>query len=149
METWLKEGKCGSCVWVFKKTRAERERGMIGRKITLFCLLFWPNKWSWASTFHFLRWWRIETVMKKDINYILSIVILLESYLQKLTMMRIPDKGICYLMPMPKELSTPDKLIGDLEKASQVTKSFCCMSALCSSHCFINWKKASADEYGH
>ena len=46
METWLKEGKCGSCVWVFKKTRAEREQGMIGRKITLFCLLFWPNKRS-------------------------------------------------------------------------------------------------------
>ncbi|CAH3119376.1 unnamed protein product, partial [Porites lobata] len=37
----------------------------------------------------------------------------------KLTMMRIPDKGICYLMPLPKDLSAPDKLIGDLEKASQ------------------------------
>ena len=46
IETGLKEGKCGSCVWVFKRTRAERERGMIGRKITLFCLLFWPNKRS-------------------------------------------------------------------------------------------------------
>ena len=46
-----------------------------------------------------------------------------EFYLQKLTMMRIPDKGICYLMPLPKELSAPDKLIGDLEKASQVRKS--------------------------
>ena len=72
-----------------------------------------------------------------------------ESYLQKLTMMRIPDKGICYLMPLPKELSTPDKLIGDLEKASQVRKSFSCMSTLCSFHCFINWKKASVDEYAH
>ncbi|CAH3174316.1 unnamed protein product [Porites evermanni] len=43
----------------------------------------------------------------------------MHDFKQKLTMMRIPDKGICYLMPLPKELSTPDKLIGDLEKASQ------------------------------
>ena len=48
-------------------------------------------------------------------------------------MMRIPDKGICYLMPLPKDLSAPDKLIGDLEKASQVRKSFLSMSTLCSS----------------
>ena len=48
-------------------------------------------------------------------------------------MMRIPDKGICYLMPLPKDLSAPDKLIGDLEKASQVRKSFISMSTLCTS----------------
>ena len=48
-------------------------------------------------------------------------------------MMRIPDKGICYLMPLPKDLSAPDKLIGDLEKASQVRQSFLSMSTLCSS----------------
>jgi len=48
-------------------------------------------------------------------------------------MMRIPDKGICYLMSLPKELSAPDKLIGDLEKASQVRKSFISMPTLCSS----------------
>ena len=48
-------------------------------------------------------------------------------------MMRIPDKGICYLMPLPKDLSTPDKLVGDLEKAFQVRKSFISMSTLCSS----------------
>lgn len=43
----------------------------------------------------------------------------MHDFKQKLTMMRIPEKGICYLMPLPKELSAPDKLIGDLEKASQ------------------------------
>ena len=36
-------------------------------------------------------------------------------------------------MPLPKDLSAPDKLIGDLEKASQVRKSFLSMSTLCSS----------------
>ena len=80
--------------------------------------------------------------MKKEVGWVfLSIFffkLFSEFYLQKLTMMRIPDKGICYLMPLPKELSTPDKLIGDLEKASRVRISGFLHSTRCSSHCFIS-----------
>ena len=49
-----------------------------------------------------------------------DIIFLIELSLQKLTLMRLPDKKMCYLMPLPKELSTPEKLIRDLERVSQV-----------------------------
>ena len=35
-------------------------------------------------------------------------------------MLRIPDQNTCYLFPLMKEQTTPEKLIRDLDKASGV-----------------------------
>ncbi|CAH3119378.1 unnamed protein product, partial [Porites lobata] len=44
----------------------------------------------------------------------------MHDFKQKLTLMRLPDKKMCYLMPLPNDLSKPEKLIRDLEKVEQV-----------------------------
>lgn len=42
----------------------------------------------------------------------------LHDFNQNLTMLRIPDQNTCYLFPLVKEQTTPEKLIRDLDKAS-------------------------------
>lgn len=42
----------------------------------------------------------------------------LHDFNQNLTMLRIPDQNTCYLFPLMKEQTTPEKLIRDLDKAS-------------------------------
>lgn len=42
----------------------------------------------------------------------------LHDFNQNLTMLRIPEENTCYLFPLVKEQTTPEKLIRDLDKAS-------------------------------
>lgn len=37
-------------------------------------------------------------------------------------MMQLPEKKICYILPLEMEVSTPEKLINDLDKANGVRK---------------------------
>ena len=37
-------------------------------------------------------------------------------------MMQLPEKKICYIFPLEMEVSTPEKLINDLDKANGVRK---------------------------
>ena len=37
-------------------------------------------------------------------------------------MMQLPEKNICFLLPLEMEVSTPAKLINDLDKANGVRK---------------------------
>ena len=37
-------------------------------------------------------------------------------------MMQLPEKKICYILPLEMEVSTPVKLINDLDKANGVRK---------------------------
>lgn len=39
-----------------------------------------------------------------------------------MSMLLLPEEKICYLLPLDKELSTPKKLINDLDEAQVITK---------------------------
>ena len=43
-------------------------------------------------------------------------------------MMQLPEKKICYLLPLEMEVSTPAKLINDLDKANGIRKCKCYFS---------------------
>lgn len=43
----------------------------------------------------------------------------LHDFKQKLAMVRLPESNACYLLPLAKDMSTPEKLITDLEIAEQ------------------------------
>ena len=41
-----------------------------------------------------------------------------------MTMMLLPEKKICYLMPLSEEVPTPEKLESDLDQTEVRTRSF-------------------------
>ena len=43
---------------------------------------------------------------------------------QNMTMMLLPEKKICYLMPLSEEVPTPAKLESDLDQTEVRTRSF-------------------------
>ena len=50
---------------------------------------------------------------------------------QNLTMLRFPYGKICFLFPLAKDQSTPEKLMRDLEKAKKVRTQMCFKNRFC------------------
>lgn len=48
---------------------------------------------------------------------------ILHDFKKNLSMMQLPEKKICYILPLEMEVSTPVKLINDLDKANGITIS--------------------------
>nr|XP_058972578.1 uncharacterized protein LOC131798932 [Pocillopora verrucosa] len=48
---------------------------------------------------------------------------ILHDFKKNLSMMQLPEKKICYILPLEMEVSTPEKLINDLDKANRITIS--------------------------